>query len=170
MNTYNTVDRAGTLREGLVINLVKYNDIEPVHLQEHVNSMFPEGVSRHGEHFFLRYDSLTSQTSPSIEIFFEYVRRAFYSDKPSRFQSFFAFLSVDDAIRFREDFGSDKNSIWEVQARKSFQADMNLLKCGDTILMYSYLANKYWQGEPGPDPFWEVLLLPPVQILRKIDI
>ena len=88
MNTYYTVDRAGTLREGLVINLVKYNDIEPVHLQEHVNSMFPEGVSRHGEHFFLRYDSLTSQTSPSIEIFLNmfdvlFIQTSHHASNPS---------------------------------------------------------------------------------------
>lgn len=82
MNTFFTVDRVGTLTKGLEIDLVKYKDIRPAELQNHVDSMFPKGVSRHGDYYFLGNESFAKVTNPSIEILFEYVRRARYGYAP----------------------------------------------------------------------------------------
>ena len=148
---------------------MSYTDISPTELQGHVDEMFPEGISRHGDSYFLNNKSSVGATSPSIEILFEYVRRACYPDEPSRFQSFFAFESLESAKLFRIGFGCCKNTIWKVHAMKAFRADMNLLAFESTVLRHSYYANLYWQGRPGSDPFWEMLLVPPIHILNKVE-
>jgi hypothetical protein len=48
-----TVDRSGTLEEGQIISLVKYRDVEPHEVQIHVDSLFPDGVTSHGERYIL---------------------------------------------------------------------------------------------------------------------
>ncbi|RLC64268.1 MAG: DUF2441 domain-containing protein [Chloroflexi bacterium] len=169
MTKFYTVDRCGTLRAGLAIELVRYTDIKPPELQIHVDEMFPGGVSSHGERYFLKAQQSPKLASPSTEILFEYVRRALYPHRPSRFQSVFAFESKDQAIIFSQKFGSGDEPIWEVEAKESFRGDMNLLTTGPSILVWSYFANKYWKGEPGTDPFWEVLLVPPVHVIHKIQ-
>ena len=97
-----TVDRRGTLREGMVLDLVRFTDISPRELQLHLDNMFPQGVSCHGNNYFLSNGSHGVVVSPMIELLFEYVRRACYPDRPSRFTSWFGVESVDDAKRFRE--------------------------------------------------------------------
>jgi hypothetical protein len=169
MNNFYTVDRLGTLRENQTIELICYADIDPPELQSHVNEMFPNGVSFHGNNYFLNGKSLAGLASPNIEILFEYVRRAHYPKCPSRFQSLFALETIEQAMAFRKKYGSTNSLIWEVESKISFRADMNLLTTGDiSILCYSYFANLYWRGETRENPFWEYLLLPPVRVLRRI--
>lgn len=168
MPLFYTVDRQNYLKEDLVIQLRRYENITPPELQAHVDELFPDGVSSHGERYFLRGDSSALIADPNIEILFEYVRRASYPARPSRFQSVFAFISVDEAKAFRDRYGESNSLIWELEASESFTADMSLLTAGNSILVYSYFANKYWQGEPSATPFWEALLFPPVRVLRKV--
>ena len=172
MANFYTVDRTSRLEENQIINLIRYNDVEPPELQSHVDEMFSHGVTFHGEHYFLKNSSQAKLASPNIEILFEYVRRSQYPypHRPSRFQSFFACESVDVAKIFRERYGSSDASIWEVEAQDSFRADMNLLIIGNkSILVYSYFAHLYWRGETKSDPLWENLLVPPVKIVRRIN-
>jgi hypothetical protein len=169
MASFYHVDRGSRLSEGQTIQLVRYANITPLELQRHVDDMFPEGVSRHGNFYFLNSQSHPSLASPNIEVVFEYVRRALCPSRPSRFQSFFAFPTKDAALRFRKNYCSSIGKVWEVTASHSFTADMALLRPGSSILFYSYFAHLYWQGQPGSrNPEWEVLLIPPVTILRQV--
>lgn len=167
MPSFYTVDRFGSLREGLILGLTRYDDIQPNELQQHVDAMFPDGVTPHGERYFLKNTSTPHLASPNIELLFEYVRRAFYVTRPSRFQSFFGCEKEQQAVAFRQRFGKPDNAVWEVQAHEFLVADMNLLMTGTSILVYSYFAHKYWRGEASQDPFWEVLLVPPVTVVRR---
>lgn len=170
MKKFYHIDRLGKLKEDQNISLIKYNDINPRELQLHTDEMFPDGVSQHGEHYFLKNGSQAKLASPNIEILFEYVRRAHYQNKPSRFQSVFAFESIEQALTFKQKFGTPDSLIWEVESKESFKADMNLLTIGNnSILVYSYFAHLYWQGQTRENPFWEHLLVPPVRIIKKID-
>ena len=169
MPLFYTLDRLSMLGSGITIHLVKYQDISPFELQIHVDKMFPDGVSSFGERYFLRNSSDPRLTEPAIELIFEYVRRANFPERPSRFQSVFGFESLNQVIEFRNRFGGGQGVIWEIESEKYFRADMSLLTLGSSILVCSYFANKYWAGKPGENPFWEILLIPPVKVLKKID-
>jgi hypothetical protein len=167
MAKFYTVDRHGSLRKGLIVQLQRYTDVNPPELQAHVDHLFPDGVSSHGEYYFLKNSSHPKLASPNIEVLFEYVRRAFYPHRPSRFQSFFAFQHMSEAEAFRNAYGDPANRIWLAEAPVAFVADMRLLTTGTSILVYSYFAHKYWEGEASPDPIWECLLLPPVRVVAE---
>jgi hypothetical protein len=170
MPTYYTVDRLGSLMPGQVIDLKRYDDVRPVELQRHVDDLFPLGVSAHGERYFLK-NRTDNVADPRTELHFEYVRRALFPERPSRFTSVFAATSIEGAKDFRSRFGKPNDSIWQLEADHGFAANMNLL-AGDenTILVRSYCANAYWQGEagPSPSPFWEMLLPSPVRVVRQV--
>lgn len=168
MSIFYHVARTKPLFPGQVISLTRFTDIQPGELQSHLDQLFPDGVTNHGDIYFLNSKGDPRSVSPNIEILYEYVRRAFFPKCPSRFQSVFAFTSQDAAIQFRSTFGHPSHDIWEISAEDSFNADMNLLTQGNSILCYSYFAHLYWQGRPSANPFWEVLLFPPVQIVRRI--
>ena len=167
MALFFTLDRLQSLKKGQVITLKKFDNISPPELQNHVDAMFPDGVSTHGDRYFLKNDSGPDTLNSQIELFFEYVRRAYFPEKPSRFQSVFGFEKLKQVVSFRERFGNGQGVIWKIKADRYFKADMSLLYHPETILVYSYFAHKYWAGEPGPDPLWEVLLIPPVQVVKK---
>lgn len=167
MAQFYSLDRLGTLNQDLEIRLTRYNDINPAELQQHVDLLFPDGLSRHGEQYFLKNDSSPRFSAPSIEMLFEYVRRACFPDRPSRFQSMFAFESLNEAIEFKARYGNGQGTIWQIESIEYFKADMGLLILGNTILVHSYLAHKYWKGEAGERPIWEVLLVPPIRVIKK---
>ncbi len=166
-----TVDRLGTLTQNQVCKLVKHDDISPKFLNFHAADMFPEGVSRHGDSYFLGSKQKTLIASPALELTFEYVRRSIYPDRPSRFQCMFAVDNLESARLFMEKHPDYDSSIWEVDAEVVFRANMNMLYAGDSILVTSYRANMYWAGDPGPDgfPFWEYLLKCPVIIGKRVE-
>ena len=171
MPKFYTVDRKETLQQGIEITLQKYNDIKPDYLQKHVDMMFPDGVTLHGEQYFLRNTTKGIIITPAIELLLEYVRRAFFQSLPSRFQSLFGFESIDYAKKFRSQYGNPNAPIWKVEVELYFRADMSLLTLANSLLFSSYFAYQYWSGDSSPSnkPFWEILLVPPVKILRKID-
>jgi hypothetical protein len=170
MKKFYHIDRLGILQENKNISLIQYNDIKPQELQCHADEMFPQGFSHHGDHYFLKNQSQAKIASPNIEILFEYVRRAHYKNRPSRFQSVFAFETIEQALDFKQKFGTSNSLIWEVESQENFKADMNLLTIGNnSILVYSYFAHLYWQGKTRENTFWEYLLVPPVKIIKKIE-
>ncbi len=172
MGRYFTVDRNRTLEEGKIINLVKYSDVGPQELQAHVDSLFPDGVTRHGEHYMLKgqTSAMDRNKSPTIELLFEYVRRSHFPSRPSRFQSIFAFENIDQAVSFRNKYGKSDGLIWEVESDAAFKADMLLLTLKDSLLRLSYNAHQYWRGmSSGNNPVWEYLMVPPVRVIRRID-
>ena len=170
MGRYFTVDRNRTLEEGKIINLVKYSDVEPHELQVHVDSLFPDGVTRHGEHYMLKGQTSAMGISPVIELLFEYVRRSHFPSRPSRFQSVFAFENIDQAVSFTKEYGKSEGLIWEVESDVAFKADMRLLTLKGSLLGLSYNAHQYWREiASGNNPVWEYLMVPPVRVIRRID-
>jgi len=164
-----TVDRRNSLSAGTICNLIVYSDIQPAALQNHVNTMFPEGVSTHGEQYFLKNESHSTVISPMLEVVFEYVRRAKYPHLPSRFQCMFAVNSIEAANSFKSKYGSEFSPIYRVKSEIAIKADMNLLTA-QTVLVTSYFGNLYWSGEvhPEKEPFWEYLLPYPVTVCERI--
>ncbi len=49
MPRFYTVDRRGTLHNGQTLGLTRYDDVNPSHLQRHLDVLFPDGVAAHGE-------------------------------------------------------------------------------------------------------------------------
>jgi hypothetical protein len=170
MPQFYSLDRLGTLNENIEIGLTCYSDISPAELQQHVDLLFPDGLSRHGERYFLKNYMSPRLSAPSIEMLFEYVRRACYPERPSRFQSMFAFESLNEAVAFKSRYGNGQGTIWQIESIEYFKADMGLLVFGNTILVHSYLAHKYWKGEAGQNPIWEVLLIPPIRVIKRAAI
>lgn len=169
MALFYTVDRHGTLTADLEIQVKRYSDLSPPALQRHVDFMFPDGVSHHGNSYFLDSGRNAAVTNPGIELLIEYVRRAHFSEKPSRFCSAFGVETLADAHVFNKQFSQAKSAIWQVEADNYFRCNMSLLTRNQSVLVDSYFAHLYWQGEEGPaSPFWEFLLIPPVRVLRQI--
>ncbi len=165
-----TVDRNKTLEEEQIINLVKYTDVNPLELQVHIDSLFPDGVTSHGECYILRGQTPAKGVNEVIELLFEYVRKSYFPSRPSRFQSFFASENIDQAVNFRNKHRTSDSLIWEVESNVAFKADMRLLTLQGSLLKLSYNAHLYWKGIPGEsNPVWEYLMVPPVKIIRKID-
>lgn len=170
MGLYFTVDRNRTLKEGQLIDLAKYSDVTPPELQTHADFLFPDGVTSHGEYYFLRGERPAKGVNEVIELLFDYVRKSYFPSCPSRFQSVFAFKTIDQALHFKNNYGNPDSTIYEVESDKAFRADMRLLTLQGSLLLLSYDAHKYWQGiSCGDDPIWEYLLSPPVKVIRKIN-
>lgn len=168
---YYTLDRTGRLSEGMILGLVRHLDVQPDFLLKHVDEMFPEGVTEHGNSYFLRGSRPANSVESAIELLFEYVRRSHYPDRPSRFQSVFAFASVEETQTFRKKHGKPTHVIWEVEATLSFKGNMGLLTLASSLLTLSWRAHEYWRGQPGKGvpELWECLLVPPVTIVRPIE-
>lgn len=167
-----TVDRKNSLKSGSIINLSKFTDITPQVLQHHLNDLFPEGVSRHGDQYFagnfppFKLNGNFPNVEGFIELLFEYVRKAYFPDRPSRFQSMYGLKTVEMAELFKQKIKLGDSPIKKIKSDKYFRADMSLLNPQESTLAYSYNAHKYWKGEAGSDnPFWEYLLSPPIEIL-----
>lgn len=168
MKKFYHLDRKCSLEEGKFIKLINYDDVMPRFLQEHVDNLFPDGFTSHGENHFLSNNSNAQVVDNLIEILIEYVRRSNYENRPSRFQSIFAFLSLDDLIEFVEKLKIEGGLVWEVISEEHFIADMSLLSTGNSILEFSYNAHLYWQGKESNNPMWEILLQPPIKVLNNI--
>ena len=168
--TLYTVDRLDFLSANYSVDLKKYTDLDPPFLQHHVDELFPEGVSSHGNQYFLNSKSNPMLSAPQTELIVEYVRRACYPQCPSRFQSLFAVETIQQAQQFRQKYDGDSGSIWqiEVDTTQIFKADMNLLGVGASILVSSFAAHEYWKGNMSSDPFMEYLVQLPVIIKTKV--
>lgn len=162
-----TVDRLGSLTEGLECTLTRHDDISPPFLAGHVGQLFPEGVSNHGERYFLQNEAKALIASPMLELLFEQVRRASFPERPSRFQSMFAVETLEEALQFRSRYGGA--AIYAVTADITFRADMSLLNGENSTLVTSWLAHRYWDGKAGPtNAFWEWLMKCPVKVGNRV--
>jgi hypothetical protein len=169
MHEFFTVDRRGELQPGDTVDLVVHQDLGPPELQGHIDQMFPDGVSEHGNGYFLSSTSHATVASPAIEILFEYVRRSHFPVAPSRFQCMYGVSSLDEARQFRLEHCADSGRILKVRAKSLHRGNMRLLTNQATTLVQSWFAHLYWEGAPGPnDTFWECLLVPPVEVLEVV--
>jgi hypothetical protein len=173
MLRFYTADREGTLREGQTIELVKHSDLDPPFLQQHVDLLFPEGVTRFGDRYFLNSQMPGGNVEGVIELAFEYVRRSHFPSRPSRFQSLFAATSMSAAESFARHHDGRGCPIWEIAVDHDqvHRADMRLLTLASSLLVVSYRAHLYWRGEPGepPPPTWEYLVAPPIRMVKRVS-
>ena len=175
MDKFYHIDRTNRLEVGQTIELIKFNDIEwdnkskPDFLQKIVNNMFPNGVSCHRNQYFLS-GSLFNDTSSEIELIFELVRREKYSDKLSRFESFFG-VDKDTLIPMTYRLNSNLNicKVYEVEAEEYSKHDMTLLRKGSNLVSIA-LAELYWSGDSINNPLYEYLLKPPIKIIREVSL
>ena len=137
-----------------------------------LRSLYPEGLSRHGRHYCrqdLYGDDPEDLWDVSCELIFELVRTADFPDRPSRFQSVFGFETIAAVDRFADRFVDEPVTVWEVDAERSFVADMHLVDAED-FADGVYRARQYWRGETRrPDPLWEALLVPPVTVIGTVE-
>lgn len=181
------VDRDGNLSAGRVLQLVPWDAvagdrIPDESLQQHVEALFPQGLSRHGQGYLFWQgnlafpsgpgvydaDTLNGMRSRAIELVYEYVRQASFDAQPSRYESWFGWESLDAARRFMATMGVSKAPIWEIEGRSVFRADMNLLML-DTALRGSLSAHQYWRGEAGEGqvPQWEHFIATGAEVVAR---
>jgi hypothetical protein len=131
--------------------------------------LFPGGVTRFGLEYLAGGPLLPEKgiSDAEIDLLFEFIRRAEFCERPSRYQSIFACESIEDARSFR-DASRVKAAIWEVEGEVAFRADHNLLHLSGTALEVVARARRYWRGEQGVSPLWELLLRPPVTIIQQV--
>ena len=110
----------------------------------------------------------------TTESYFRYLtreglRRRSYPSRPSRFQSFFAFGSLNHARDVRRRAKKPDASIWIVEAPGPlFRGDMNLLGAGHHP---EERLRAYWDGKALDESaaIWEYLLVPPVTLVRIVE-
>jgi hypothetical protein len=137
--------------------------------------LFPSGISKHGELYLhnpfksVPPDYSTTRNEYIIETTFEIIRQLKFPERKSRFISSYGCLNLDDARKIRDNVFQNKGSIYLVSCEKFFMADMNYLKQAASIIGIQIVAEKYWSGQNTPEPFWEILMEPPVKIIEKIE-
>jgi transcriptional regulator with XRE-family HTH domain len=169
------VDRKQRLHAGDTLGLTDPQTLEPIPqpgLQEHLLALFPEGLTWHGLGYLFWQNTPVFPTpempatfddmrSHGIDLVAEFIRRAAYPTRPSRYQTVFAWETEEMARRFAE----PDALIWEVDGECIFKADMNWLGMR-TALETSHTLHRYWSGEPKSDkPTWECFLRPPVTVI-----
>jgi hypothetical protein len=175
MTTYFHVDRRGHFVAGQQVEASKLDLAARADLGQHCSDLFPDGVSAHGWQY-LNLDVKSGNGEAAIELIWEYVRRAYFPNRPSRFTATFAWGTLQDATAFRTAAGLAGAKIWRLEAAKGFAANMGLLNIGTSTLRASQLAHAYWAGEPGPaiaglhPPRWEVLLSGPITVVEEAQV
>lgn len=101
---------------------------------------------------------------------FELLRMLEFQDKRSRFQSFFGFQTVQEAIEFHEKHRSEvEERIVEVECSDFEIRDMDLVSANYFGEIFSR-GRKYWQGEAVSDsPTWEVVMEPPIEVVDIVE-
>ncbi len=133
------------------------------------NELFPEGLSSHGNQYLGNYyDPDEVNNEFLIEFGIELIRRLKYPNLPSRYQSIFGCLNIDDALTIKNNQFRGEGDIYIVSCNSYFVADMGLLNQSRSILGLEIIGNKYWSGNVSSNPFYEVLMKPPVRIIEKI--
>ena len=140
-------------------------------VKETLKNLFPKGISMHGIQYFstkIDFNNKNNLNVLMIELIFELVRKAKFSDKPSRFLSVFGCKSYEMAKKFRKDYRNNKGGIYKVLAENWSKFDMNFLKLGTSILGSQILAEKYWGGTASNNPFWEILMTGEIKVVEKV--
>ena len=170
--TFYHVDRGDELTPGDSLALDHPKEWGPA-VNSVLEECYPDGLSHHGRHYctqHLHEEDSDDLWDFSCEAIFELVRAKRFTDRPSRLQSVFGFESLVDVENFLDDFGDPPYTVWEVTADQGFRADMNLVDAVD-FARGLHRADYYWRGKTFlDDPLWEVLLVPPVEVVREVEI
>lgn len=149
-------------------------------IQAFLETAMPDGMSRHGwDYMTAVQDYVLHQPNqqhyirnlPQIEIVCELVRRSHFPNLPSRLQSYFAFLKKEEAVKFSRNQPPQEKplGIYELSSDKALIADQEWLKLGYSPAMSWLMAYKYWSGAVSKTPIFEVILGPPVKVIRRIE-
>ena len=172
------VDRANTLTAGQIIDYRQANlaSDAPDYLKTGIEKFFEGGISRHGQEYLQRPilvsgNPITVESDTYLEVILELIRQKMYPDLPSRYQSFFAYGSIDQAKAwFNPNLPYITTSIWEVESEKSCKFDIGWLKTGRNVAESFHYAINYWEGNTyteAPEP--EYLLKLPVKVIRRVQ-
>jgi hypothetical protein len=168
MAFYYHLDRAGKLVIGMIIHLHKFANEPESEAAHDLNVLYPNGVSRFGAAILSgRSINLTSLLRER-EKRLEEIRLSDYPDCPSRFTTFFACRTVEEAQGFRTLVGSFESKIWKIEGQDGLVKDMNFLQ-GRTRLALEIDGHRYWRGHASNNPFWECLVPHPVKVIELIS-
>ncbi|NME64457.1 DUF2441 domain-containing protein [Clostridium cadaveris] len=175
MGIFYHIDRLNKLQEGNEINLIMYKDLKgetqstTTLLQNQVDNMFEDGVSSHGEQYFIS-GSMFNDTSVDIELIFELYRRIYFPEKISRFQAFYCVEKENlKSMLQRLRVNINNVSVFEIQSDVFEKHDMNLLLKNSNLVNTIY-ADLYWKGKSIQDPLYEILVKPPFKVGKKVNI
>lgn len=173
------IDRFGALSEGQVLNLQKNIYFEDIYMQKCLETVildYKDGLSHHGLNYLLTNNLSNNDVMPLsnvIDIVFEYERMINYTNKLSRYQSFYAF-DCEGVKEFIKDKNLNKSffKIYEVESDYYEKHNMTLLS-GYSHYNIAAMAKCYWGDKD--DPFErpilnEYLLKYPVKIVREIKL
>lgn len=173
MTTYYRVDRINAYSEGATITLTSPTDI-PSDFLDVLNMLSPGGLSPHGLNYLTNRDMPPTNVNASIDLSLELFRRSFFSTKPSRYQSIFAWDNLDDAKSFMASLLPEFPNcvIYEISANSEdiHRGDMSLLTFTSTNLVYADLLRLYWKGTTFNErPIWEYVVPLPVKVGAKVS-
>lgn len=138
-------------------------------LDQHLRSMFPDGVSRMGNGWFAAPVPLVPPDGvPNgvLELVWELARRHVAPDAPSRLMSVFACASETELQRMAASVpGFGTYRVAELDVETGFRADMRWVSA-DTTLGVSWRASQYWLQAASSDPVWEYVVPLPVSVIR----
>ncbi len=183
MPQFYTVDRSGLITPDQVLDTKPICTVQNApfvpgkeSLDEIVSLLgnaFPSGLSRHGERYLIGgYDLLPNgYIGPShvVELATELIRQAQFPHMPSRMTCLYASETLDGAITFATRCNAAESHILLVEATQFHRLDMHMLSLGPTIASSLNILSKYWQGAASSDPFWEILIHGPVQVVSRVD-
>lgn len=144
--------------------------------REHKTKSYPDGISKHGEiYLHTPYMSVGQKlefapNELTLETTFELIRQLKFPYRKSRFQITFGCLTIEDALKLKTETFGEIGDIYKVKCEKYSLADMNLVRQAGCISGLQIVAEKYWDGQSSPFPFWEVLMENPVIILDKVSL
>lgn len=168
--TFYHVDRRDALAAGETVELEPIGEAETDDGSV-LEALYPDGLSNHGRYYCTQdlYDQDSDDLWDfSCELIFEQVRAAEFPERPSRLQSVFGFRTLQEAEEFAETFVDSPCSIWRVTTDEFFVGDMELVDAED-YAHGVHQANYYWRGRTFvTDPLWEVLLVPPVEVVEHV--
>ena len=178
--TYFHVDRLNRLIEGQKIQVL-YTAQELAKFKTNradmMSDLFPQGLSYHGQRYLIdQRKTPDKDIDGQVEVLAEFMRRTRFPKRPCRYQSFFACRTLEDALRFRQEYGgsiSDKTerqtSIWEVETKRPvFEGDLRHLTHWECWSDCFVRLDWYWRQVLSDNPLIEVLMPLPVRILRRV--
>ncbi|MNW44388.1 hypothetical protein D3C74_216220 [compost metagenome] len=166
------VDRFNKLSAGMTICLQDIY-VEPAILKTILDKRYPNGLSLHGDKYYGQPASKETLQDILTENIYEYERKLYFPDRPSRLQSFFASETIEGAMFWVSRIGVKNYTIWEIEFPddrfvKLDAAWLGVNKDDLSFLVAAYFAEKYWSGEASENPQWELLIQTPVKIISSV--
>lgn len=192
------IDRSNSLSTGDVIHLNKEINLNKDCGSYFLNDCFPNGISKHGEHYLEDFVTILKNNDPVIsvkkindeigicisEFSIELIRRCKYPHLPSRFTSLFCLPSLDDLKQWPE-LETENYSIFEIEYNSNnvYIFDASHIRCSlahipqnnNVISKYGFspsitytTIDEYLSQKISQNPKLEVLVPLPITVGKKI--